>query len=49
MNFHSKGTKFSHNGTSTALHEFHVIVARDDWDKWLVKSNKEHNLNEEKL
>ena len=44
-----KGTKFPSKGYSTALHEFHVIVARDDSDKWLVKSNKEHNLNEEKL
>lgn len=34
---------------STALPEFHVIVATDDLDKWLVKSNKEHNLSEEKL
>ena len=42
-------TKCFPNGYSTALHEFHVIVARDDLDKWLVKSNKEHNLSEEKL
>ena len=41
--------KLSPNGYSTALHEFHVIVARDDLDKWLVKSNKEHDLSEEKL
>ena len=42
-------TKLSTNGYSTALHEFHVIVARDDLDKWFVKSNNEHDLSEEKL
>ena len=42
-------TKYSPNGYATALHEFHFIIAREDLEKWLVNSNKEHNLSEEKL